>query len=70
MCSSDLMLNLETDDVQGEFERIKKAADPTVIAEPYTMGGEEYRIATLADPDGNYFQLVTPFDMDVDLSKN
>ncbi len=57
-----VMINLETDDVKGEFERIKKAADPKVIAEPYTMGGENYWIATLADPDGNYFQLVTPFE--------
>lgn len=65
-----VMLNLETDDVKREYERIKEAADPTVIAEPYAMDGENYWIATLADPDGNYFQLVTPFDMDVDLSKN
>ena len=40
-----------------EFERIK-AAGATVIREPYEMGGGW--IATLADPDGNYFQLVTP----------
>jgi predicted enzyme related to lactoylglutathione lyase len=29
-----------------------------VIAEPYAIG--EGWIATLADPDGNYFQLMTP----------
>ncbi|HSJ86565.1 MAG TPA: VOC family protein [Anaerolineales bacterium] len=52
-----IMFNFETAQVQEEFERIK-AAGATVIREPYEMGGGW--IATLADPDGNYFQLVTP----------
>jgi predicted enzyme related to lactoylglutathione lyase len=52
-----VMFNFETAQVQEEFERIK-AAGATVIREPYEMGGGW--IATLADPDGNYFQLVTP----------
>jgi predicted enzyme related to lactoylglutathione lyase len=55
-----LLLNFETPEVQSEFERIR-AAGATVIREPYEMGGGW--IATLADPDGNYFQLVTPMDM-------
>lgn len=52
-----VMINFETSDVKGEFERIK-ALGAGVIREPYEMGGGW--IATLADPDGNYFQLVTP----------
>jgi len=52
-----LMLNFETKEVNEEFERIK-ALGAGIIREPYEMGGG--RIATLADPDGNYFQLVTP----------
>lgn len=52
-----IMFNFETTQVKEEFERIK-AAGATVIREPYEMGGGW--IATLADPDGNYFQLVTP----------
>src|SRR5689334_3115840 len=52
-----VMFNFETTEVKGEFERIK-AAGATVIREPYSMG--EGWIATMADPDGNYFQLVTP----------
>jgi predicted enzyme related to lactoylglutathione lyase len=52
-----VMFNFETAEVKEEFERIK-AAGATVIREPYEMGGGW--IATLADPDGNYFQLVTP----------
>ena len=52
-----LMFNFETSQVKEEFERIKGLGG-TVIREPYEMGGGW--IATLADPDGNYFQLVNP----------
>jgi predicted enzyme related to lactoylglutathione lyase len=52
-----IMFNFETTQVKEEFDRIK-AAGATVIREPYEMGGGW--VATLADPDGNYFQLVTP----------
>lgn len=57
-----LMFNLETDDVKGEFERIQKVG-ATVIAKPYQMGeeGNQAWIATFADPEGNYFQLMTPW---------
>ena len=55
-----LIWNIESDDVQGDFERFK-AAGANVVREPY--GFEEAPgslIATFADPDGNYFQLQTP----------
>jgi predicted enzyme related to lactoylglutathione lyase len=52
-----VLINFETSQVKEEFERIK-AAGATVVREPYQMG--EAWIATLADPDGNYFQLVNP----------
>ncbi len=52
-----VMLNFETPQVKEEFERIK-ALGAIVIRAPYEMGGGW--IATLADPDGNYFQLVSP----------
>jgi predicted enzyme related to lactoylglutathione lyase len=52
-----VMFNFETTTVKEEFERMK-AAGAKIIREPYEMGGGW--IATLADPDGNYFQLVTP----------
>ena len=52
-----VMFNFESAQVKEEFERIK-ALGGTVIKEPYEMGGGW--IATLADPDGNYFQLVSP----------
>jgi predicted enzyme related to lactoylglutathione lyase len=56
---------IESGDVKADFERLK-AAGATVVAAPYDpaegdpqMGG--MLIATLADPDGNYFQLMSPF---------
>ena len=52
-----VMINFETTQVKEEFERIK-ALGAAVIKAPYEMEGGW--IATLADPDGNYFQLVTP----------
>jgi predicted enzyme related to lactoylglutathione lyase len=52
-----IMFNFETTQVKEEYERIK-ALGGMVIKEPYEMEGGW--IATLADPDGNYFQLVTP----------
>lgn len=52
-----VMLNFETPQVKEEFERIKTLG-AAVIREPYEMEGGW--IATLADPDGNYFQLVSP----------
>jgi len=55
-----IMFNFETGDVKGEFERIK-GLGAKVIAQPYHMGDDEdFLIATLADPEGNYFQLVSP----------
>ena len=54
-----IMFNFETKEVKEEFERIKTLG-AKVIKEPYTMG--EAWIATFADPDGNYFQLMTPWE--------
>jgi len=55
-----VMLNFETTQVKEEFERIK-ALGGVVIRAPYQMDGGW--IATLADPDGNYFQLMSPMDV-------
>ncbi len=52
-----VMFNFETMQVKEEFERIR-ALGGVVIKGPYEMEGAW--IATLADPDGNYFQLVSP----------
>jgi predicted enzyme related to lactoylglutathione lyase len=60
-----LIWNIETADVPGDFARMK-AAGAIVVAEPYELGDvpgttETMWIATLADPDDNYFQLMSPF---------
>ncbi|MBI2033095.1 MAG: hypothetical protein HYT10_01370 [Candidatus Levybacteria bacterium] len=58
-----IQFNFETEDVQGEFERVKGLGS-AVIADPYHPGEEpEIWLATLADPDGNYFQLMSPMKM-------
>ena len=56
-----LIWNIESADVRGEFERFK-AAGASVVREPYGMGDETDGglIATFADPDDNYFQLMSP----------
>ena len=57
-----IIWNIESADVQADFDRFK-AAGATVVREPY--GFEEAPgslIATLADPDDNYFQLMTPME--------
>ena len=54
-----MIFNLETKEVKEEFERIKEL-DATVIKEPYEMQGAW--VATFADPDGNYFQLMSPWE--------
>lgn len=57
-----IMLNFATVDVLAEFERIK-ALGAQVVAEPYEPGGGAGMLmCTFADPDGNYFQLSTPWD--------
>lgn len=58
-----IIFNFETKEVKKEFERLK-ALGATVIAEPYAFSEEETEpsIATLADPDGNYFQIMKPWE--------
>ena len=56
-----IIWNIESPDVRGDFDRFK-AAGATVIAEPYGMDDSQLDavIATFADPDDNYFQLMSP----------
>ena len=55
-----LIWNIETPDVKGQFERMQ-AAGAIVVREPYGFADyPDVWIATLADPDGNLFQLVSP----------
>jgi predicted enzyme related to lactoylglutathione lyase len=57
--------NIETADVRGEFDRLV-AAGAIAVREPYGFeeAGPDDLIATLEDPDGNYFQLMSPMPED------
>ena len=58
-----LIWNIESADVKGEFERLKDAG-AIVVRDPYSFedvpDAAGMLIATLADPDDNYFQLMSP----------
>ena len=55
-----LIWNIESPDVKADFERLKTSG-AIVVREPYDFEQAPGTwIATLADPDGNYFQLVSP----------
>ena len=56
-----ILLNIESADVKGDFAKLQ-AAGAKVVREPYRMEGwpPNTWVATLADPDDNYFQLVSP----------
>ena len=58
-----IIWNIETEDVKAEFALFRDAG-ATVVREPYSFeGAPEAWVATFADPDGNYFQLVSPMQM-------
>jgi predicted enzyme related to lactoylglutathione lyase len=55
-----MMWCIESEDVEGEFTRLT-GAGAQVVQEPYHPSGDErMSVATLEDPDGNYFQLMSP----------
>jgi predicted enzyme related to lactoylglutathione lyase len=55
-----IIWNIESPDVKADFERLKSAG-AVVIREPYSFEDAPGAwIATFADPDDNYFQLVSP----------
>lgn len=59
-----IILNFETKEIKEEFERIKNVPGVTVVKELYQMDPKNpnFMIATFADPDGNYFQLMSPWE--------
>jgi predicted enzyme related to lactoylglutathione lyase len=54
-----LIWNIESTDVRDDFERLMDRG-AIVIREPYGFEGSDGLIATFADPDDNYFQLMSP----------
>ena len=61
-----MILNFETKEIKEEYARIK-GTGAKVVKALYEMEGAW--IATFADPDGNYFQIMTPWDMEDDKAK-
>lgn len=57
-----IIMSFKTDDVKKEFERLV-GLDASVVAEPYQPSDDNQGVwlATVADPDGNYLQLSTPW---------
>ncbi|MGZ6005519.1 MAG: VOC family protein [Candidatus Saccharimonadales bacterium] len=58
-----IIINFDSNDVKADFEKIKELG-AEVIAEPYKPSKDDKSdawLATFADPDGNYFQLATPW---------
>ena len=63
-CGYELIWNIESPDVQGDFTRLQ-GAGATVVREPYNFAeAPDMWIATFADPDDNYFQLMSPMGPD------
>ena len=61
-----IIWNIESTDVKGDFERFV-AAGATVVREPYSFEeAPNAWVATFADPDDNYFQLVSPMPPSAD----
>jgi predicted enzyme related to lactoylglutathione lyase len=58
-----MMFFFETDDVAGEYARIIKLGGKEIAA-PYHPGEDSKMwLATVADPDNNYFQINSPMEM-------
>ena len=55
-----LIWNIESQDVKADFDRFV-AAGANVVREPYNFEEQpDAWVATIADPDDNYFQLMSP----------
>ncbi len=57
-----MIMFFESQDVKADFDRIK-GLGAEVVAEPYSPDeSNKFWLATFADPDGNYFQLASPWN--------
>ena len=60
-----MMISLTSTDMLNECKKFKELG-ATVVAEPYQPDKDKSPdtwLATFADPDGNYIQIATPWDM-------
>ncbi len=59
-----IMISLVDKDVEGTLKKFEEAGGK-VIAKPYqpdTENAPQVWLATVADPDGNYIQIATPWE--------
>lgn len=54
------MIFFETDDVQGEFDRLTELGVRVQQAPYHPEEDPDSWLATMVDPDGNYFQICSP----------
>ena len=52
------MVGLRSDNIEADFTRLRDAG--VEVIEPPSLQGPNLMVATLADPDGNIFQLLQP----------
>ena len=57
-----IMINFTAEDVDAEFERISKTGAKIITAPYHPSENKNATIATFADPDGNYFQINSPWE--------
>lgn len=63
-CPGRIMVMFTTEDVEAEFKRFEELG-AKVIAKPYQpdeKNSPKMWLATVADPDGNYIQIATPWE--------
>lgn len=63
-CPGRIMVMFDTEDVQKEFDRFVDCG-ATVVAKPYHPDPEnnpDIWLSTVADPDGNYIQITSPWE--------
>lgn len=63
-CPGRIMIMFTTEDVEKEFERLKECGAKE-IAKPYNpdpKNNPDMLLSTVADPDGNYIQIATPWE--------
>ena len=59
-----IMITFSSSDVQKDFDMVKEVGGK-VVAEPYQPDKDnspKVWLATIADPDGNYLQISTPWE--------
>ncbi len=63
-CPGRIMVMFDTKNVQKEFDRFVECG-ATVVAKPYHPDEEnnpDLWLSTVADPDGNYIQIASPWE--------